>query len=713
MRFKSRLSYSAAFIATSCLGGTAFAQDPGPELPEQTQEIQHPGPDLPQQTQDIIVTAQKRAQNLQDVPSAITALTEYDLVTRQITNVEDLRNQVPNLYMEQALSGTTTPKMFLRGIGVDNQVFSFDSPIGLYFDGVYIARVTGALIDLFDVERVEFLRGPQGTLFGRNSSIGALRIITNNAPLDRSEIKAELSYGTRNQLNANLAVGAPLIEDRLGLRVSFLSRRNDGFQTDLTTGQRHMDNNIIAARAALRFVPAANIEFTLRGDMMFDHSNPTQGSNFRFNPDNNLFTFESSPGVRFVNEVEPRGVSGTLEADLGSVNLTSVTAYRELRYRNANDVDGRADVRSFEVDRQDLDQSQFSQEVYATGDHIGGLPLRWTAGAFYMREKNDFAWALRIFAPPTTQLFHQVTNSAAVYSQATLPLDRLNLTGGLRYTYEKKDLTVRQLFPDGTPNDAFRFEDDITARKVNWHAAADYRMTDDIMLYATAGTGFRSGGFNGGARDIPSILSGSFGPEKVFMVEGGAKTEWFDRRLRLNAAYFYGKYDDLQLAVTRTDGTITTTNVNARVHGMELELLAIPVRGLEIFGNLGTIHDNILDSPRELKNTPSVQFQLGANYSYRIGNAGTLRLSGDVSHTASYFNGTENEPAGRVQPYQLYNAQLAFTTADDHWQFRLSGRNLGNHVFPAHTFDIAGGFISSVHFPSTPRRLLFTIGYRH
>lgn len=703
MRMRAGLLYSgAATMAAACLAGPALAQD---ETPAETASDGTP---------IIVVTAQKREQNLQDVPAAITALTGEALESRSIINVEDLRNEVPNLYMEQALSGTTTPKMFLRGIGVDNQVFSFDSPIGLYFDGVYIARTTGALVDLFDVERVEFLRGPQGTLFGRNSSVGALRVITNNAPLDRSEVKAELTYGNRDQVNANVAAGAPLIEDRLGLRMTFMSRRNDGFQTNLSTGERFMDNDVIAARGALRFAANENVEFTLRGDLMFDHSNPTQGASFRDNPDNDLFTFESSPGVRFINQVEPWGVSGTLEADIGGVDLTSITAYRELRYRNANDVDGREEVRSFEVDRQDLDQSQFSQEVYLGGDTLGSLPIAWTTGAFYMREENEFAFALRIFAPPTTQLFHQITDSFAVYSQGTLrATDRFNLTGGLRYSYERKDLSARQLRADGTPNAAFQFDDAITANKVNWHAAADYQATEDIMLYVTAGTGFRSGGFNGSARDVPSILSGSFGPEDVFMIEGGAKTEWFDRRLRFNIDYFYGEYDNLQLAVTRSDGTITTTNVNAKVRGIELELLAIPFDGLEIFGNLGTTQDDIADSPIQLKNTPSVQFQLGATYSIPLGNAGTLRLSGDVSHTASYFNGTNNEPASLVSPYEIYNAQVAFTTADERWQFRLSGRNLGDHVFPAHTFDIAGGFISSVHFPSTPRRWFFTVAYRH
>jgi len=665
--------------------------------------------------EEIVVTAQKRSASLQEVPVSVSAITDADLDNKQIINMEDIRNIVPNLYMEQALTGTTTPKMYLRGLGVVNQVFSFESPIGLYFDGVYISRVTGALVDFFDVERVEFLRGPQGTLFGRNSSVGALRIINKQPSLDDMEISAELGYGTKNQVNARFAASAPLITGKLGLRVSFSSRTNDGFQTDLTTGQKHMDNNINAGRAALLFKASENVNVTLRGDFMIDHSKPTQGSNFLINPDDDLFTFESSPGTEFVNEVEPWGVSATVDADYSSFDLTSITAYRELRYRNANDVDGRADVRSFEVKQQDLDEWQFSHETFITSDHIGDTPLKLTAGVYYLHEKNNFTWALRIFSEPPTQFFDQDTDTLAAYGQATYPItDQLSLTGGLRYTYEKKAMTATQNFADGTSNTAFQFDDSITANKVNWHGSADYKVNDDIMLYVTAGSAFRSGGFNGSARDVASILSGSFGPENLVTIEGGAKTEWFDNRLRLNVDYFYTDYSDLQMAVTLSDGTITTDNVSATTKGIEAELTAVPVEGLEITGTLGTIDQNIDNSDLLLPNTADLQWRLGAIYTFPLGGEnGAIRIGADISHTGSFFNGANTDTAGKVEAYELYNAQVAYITEDEHWQFKLSGANLSDHVFSAHTFNIAGGFISSVTFPSTPRRWMFTVTFRN
>ena len=694
-----RVAAMAASSALALSGGSAFAQT---------------APTAETGVSDIVVTAQKREERLQDVPIAITAITSTDLENKQVSNLSDIRDLVPNLYIEQALTGTTTPKMYLRGLGVVNQVFSFDTPIGIYFDDVYISRVTGALVDLFDVDRVEFLRGPQGTLFGRNSSVGALRVFTKTPSLSKVEGAASLSYGTRNQLDANFAVSAPLVEDQLGLRVTFMSRTNDGFQTD-QFGERFMNNNIHAFRGSLLLKASDTVDVILRGDYMSDHSKPTQPSNFRFDTDNNLFTFERTPTAPFRNEVEPWGVSATVNADLSSVDLKSITAYRQLRYRNAQDVDGRAAVQSFEVQQQDLDEWQFSQEIFLTADHLGSLPLKWTTGLYYLHENNKFTWALKIFAPPTTQFFDQDSDTFAVYAQATLPVtDKFNLTGGVRYTYDKKALIATQNLADGTPNTAFRFDDSITAKKVNWSASADYKVTKDVMLYVKSGTGFRSGGFNGSARDIASILSGSFGPETVFTVEGGAKTQWFDNRVRFNVDYFYVDYKNLQQAITQSDGTISTRNVSATVKGIEAELTAVPVDGLEISGSLGTMSQNIKNSAELLPNTPKIQWRLGAIYDIPLGEGvGKLQIGGDVSHTSAFYNGANSVTAGLVTPYENYNAHIAYTTADNRWQFKVSGTNLSNHIFSAHTFDIAAGFISSVQFPSTPRRWLGTISFKY
>lgn len=694
------------FITTSAFGGLTTATRANAQSPSGASQVV---------LEEIVVTAQKRAQSIQKVPSAITAFTAADLENHQMINLQEIRGTVPNLYLQEALGSVTTPKASMRGIGVANQVFSFDTPIGFYVDGVYFARITGALVDLFDVERIEVLRGPQGTLFGRNSSVGNIRTFTKNPNLTDTEFKIGVGFGTENQMNAQLAFSVPLTEDKVGLRVSLSTRNNDGFQREVNTGRRAQAEDVNAGRATLHIVPNDSLEIFLRGDFMFDHSDTRIGSNFRVNPDNDLFTFEETvdPAIPPTNEVDTFGFSGTINWSGPNFDVSSITAYRALNYRNSNDVDGLEAVRSFEVDQQDLDEWQFSQEIYASGDHLGGLDVDWVAGVFYFHENNEFTWALRIFAPPTTQFFDQDTDTTAVYAQATFPVnEKLSLTTGLRYTYEKKAIDVIQFMADGTLTPGFNFVDDITAKKVTWRAAAEYQVNDRALLYLSASTGFRSGGFNGSARDVAAILDGSFGPEDSFSLEGGAKTEWMDGRLRLNAAYFYADYDNLQMAITQSDGTISTTNVSATVHGLEAELIALATEQLQLSATLGTQFDDIENSDDELPNTPDYQARIGAVYTHELSRSnGLFRIGADVSYTDESNNSSSNVLAAVVPGYAMANANITYRSPQGHWAFTLAGYNLTDEQVNIHTFDIAGGFISSVQFVNNPRRWLLSARY--
>lgn len=665
--------------------------------------------------EEIIVTAQKREESLQKVPVAVTAVTSADIEKKFLGNMQDIKKVVPNLYLEEALSAVTTPKAWIRGIGVDNQVFSFDSPIGFYVDNVYYARVTGAMGDLFDLERVEVLRGPQGTIYGRNSSVGAIRLITKSPNLKDVEVMAEAAYGSKEQMNGRLMVSVPITEDKVGMRIALSTRNNDGWMTDMNTGEKRMTEDVQAGRASLLFAPSEEWRITLRGDYMSDKSKTRIGSNFLIDPDDDIYTYEATPGIPSVDNIRPWGTSATVEWSGNGVDVTSITAYRDLKYRNAGDVDGRDDVQSFQVQQQDLDQWQFTQELFASGDELGNTPLKWVAGAFYLQEKNTFHWALRIFAPPTTQRFDQDTDSFAAYAQLTYPAtDKLNITGGARYTYEKKSIEAIQYLADGTLNPNFVFADSIKANKVTWRAAADYQATDDLMLYVSASTGFRSGGFNGSARDVPSILSGSFGPEDSTSIEGGFKSQLWDKRVRFNAAYFWSLYENLQQAITQSDGTISTRNVEATVHGLEADMVAIPVEGLELNASLGLMFDNIKNSDLVLKNTPKWNIRGGAAYTIPVMEMnGSLRIGGDVNYNSDSFNDTNNGPFTNTGKYAIVDAYVTYESDDGHWSASVSGYNLTDKFVNIHTFNIAGGFISSVHFPNYPRRWLATVRYKY
>ncbi len=665
--------------------------------------------------EEVVVTAQKREQNLQEIPVSVTAISGQDLEVHQINNMQDIRSLVPNLYVEEGLSGRTTVKMHMRGIGVSNQNFSFDAPIGIYMDGVYYARATGALVDLFDIERVEMLRGPQGTLYGRNNSVGALRIETKKASLTDFDAKADFTVGSKDQRNLRLALGAPLIEDKLGVRFAFNTRNNDGWQRDMNTGEPAKEDDLSAGRIQLRYIPNDQLEVILRGDYMADRGTGTAASNFLVDPDDDIYTFESSIDRR--SDIDTWGASGTINwtSPSSAINVTSISAYRELKYRNAEDVDGLADVRSFEVARQDQDEWQFTQELYATGDSFGALPLQWVLGAFYFRERNEFDWAVQIFAPPTVQTFEQDTDSAAVYGQAIYPLsDRLSLTTGIRYTYEKKEFTGTQVLADGTPNPAYDFFDDMSANEVTWRAAVDFAATDSVLLYASAATGFRSGGFNGNAIARSDIAGGGFGVEDSFTIEGGVKSELFENKLRLNMNYFYTEYDNLQQAITRSDGTIATSNSQATVHGLEAELKALPAKGLAIGVTLGSMFDDIKDSDLTLSNAPEWSFRVDGAYTFRVpGLAGSLRIAGDVSYRTNSFTGGTNNPFSATGDYEIVNANLTYETDDQHWALTLAGFNLSDQFVKTHTFIVAGGAIASTYYPNTPRHWALTLKYQY
>lgn len=447
-----------------------------------------------------------------------------------------------------------------------------------------------------------------------------------------------------------------------------------------------------------------------------------------------MYHFDRSPNTPVTNQIEPWGLSATLEWSAAAFDLTSITAYRELTYRNADDVDGVstfeaapgvvAPLNSFEVWEQSLDQDQFTQEVFLSSKGADPDRIQWVAGVFYLKERNDFDWALSIYAPPPTTQYYQDTTSYAPYAQVTWPLtEGLSLTTGLRYTYEKKELTATQVQFDGTPTPDFDFRGSQTAKKTNYRVSLDYKASDDVLLYLSNATGFRSGGFNGSATDLAGIESGSFGPEDSDVWELGIKSDLLDRRLRLNADYFYAKYSDLQQAIVDLQtGAITTTSVNATVQGPELEATALLTDNWEADLTFSHLDDQIDGSNARLKHTPEWSWRLGTSYTLPVSALrGSLRLAADVAYSSSYYDDSSfNLETLKTDSYYLTNASLGYEHEDGRWSVRLQGLNLTDETYIVGGFDIfpdlgppAGPlYISSVWFPSMPRRYLLTVQYR-
>jgi len=700
--------YVCALLAGTSFATSAMAQDVGQNNVDKSNSDSSSKSD---DVGEIVVTAQRVSQSIQKVPIAITALSSRELEGKGIGNSADIKAFVPNLYVEHNYSNPSTPQIFMRGIGQANSVFSFDSPVGFYVDDVYYARQTGSLVELFDIDRIEVLRGPQGTIYGRNSSIGAIRVVTQKPPLDHMDLKADITYGTKNQVNSRLDVGVPIIDDKLGFRFAFITKNNDGFQTNLVNGEKADSDDLKAGRAQLYYKASGNFSAILRGDYLIDRSHHVAATNPLTNPDPMTFNSELSYAAGTDrSRTETFGSSLTLNWNLGGAKITSITAWRGVQTLLSSDADATA-AAIFEVRTNGLDQRQFTQEVFASGSSVAGLPIDWVAGAFYLRERSNFDWSLLVFTPPSSQKFRQVVSSGSGYIQGTFHVTpKLGLTGGTRYTEEIRDFDVV-----GTKNDGsfdFSFSDHgMKHKKWTWRAALEYQAFDNILLYASAATGFRSGGLNGNAQTMAAVTSGAFGPEDTLMYEGGIKSSFLSGRLKVNAAYFDGKYNNLQVGIVRSDGTVTNENNNARVHGLELEVKAVPLYGLEFSANLGTLSNNIIGSNLKLTNAPKLNWRLGGSYSHEVDGVGRFTIGGDYSWTDSTFSSADNNMFTQVPSHEQITGYIRFNSSDDHWQLSLVGYNLTDKVYSTGGFFLAGGIVAT-SYPSLPRRWALSAQYK-
>jgi len=699
---KTILMASVTTISMLSVAQVASAQDSAPE----TQSVRV--------RDEIIVTARKRDESLQEYAGAITAITSSSLENNQIVNIQDIRGLVPNLYIEEALSGATTPKIFVRGIGMDNPVASFDSPIGIYIDGVYHARAFGSLSDLFDVQQVEFLRGPQGTLYGRNNSAGALRVTTNKPNLDTVEAGGSAGFGTKKQFNAQAYLSVPVIEDKLAFRLAASRRGNDGFMRDQNTGQKLKQDDLWSGRGSILFTPNEQWEIIARSDFLKNDGIGSSSSSVvpAFNTDDDLFTVVSNTVPN--DSLEVAGTSLTVNRKGDAFDFTSISAYRNI---DLSLLGGNADgttIPLLEGLKQKLNGHEYTQEAFLTGE-TGAV--NWTAGVFYIHELNKTEQIFNIFphvprfGPATTQFIRQETDAIAIYGEADVAIsEQLTLTGGLRYSDESKKVQIDSFNNDGS----FGFDlfDEIEVGKATWKLGANYAVSDELFVYATAGTGFRSGGIgvNTGARSAAAVISDKFDPEEALSFEAGFKKSFADNRVQFNANYFFVEYDSLQLAVAGAGG-ITVTTPDASVHGLEAELTAQLTDDFTLNMTLGTMNDKVKNSTAELKETPAWQGRVGLTYNKSLpNNNGQVTLAGDVSYMDDYFVDTNNNVT--VEAHPMVNGMVRWDSESGQWGVSLSGKNLSNEFYPTHVFRIVPNLLDTV-FPNSPRRYMASLHFKY
>lgn len=688
--------------------------------------------------EEIIVSAERRSESVQSVPIAITALDSDALDSLQITELQNLKVITPNVVIEDVPGISSSVKLTLRGVGTDNPVFSSDSGVGLYVDDVFIARALAANLELVDIDRVEVLRGPQGTLYGRNSSAGALKIQTANPVLDENILLGQIGFGNEGQQEVKGALNAPIIEGKLAARIAMFSSSHDNLQRNLLDGSGSNDKNVHGGRVKLLWDAAPNLNVLLSADFVRERALPNTGVSFRdedydfdgvtdYVYDGSLYTYESRLSDIF-QDADNMGVMGRVEWDISDkLTLTSISGYRDLEVSVRAEVDGLA-VSRFEP-HQRLDNSQFSQEFNLSGTHDR---INWISGVYYFEEENDFLWDLTVFgnngAPQSFQLFNQETEAYAAYGQMTYDLtDRVSLAGGVRYTKETKDFdadgfikTGPQAIRGGTPSGspAFSFSDDLSFNHTSYRLAADFAVSDDALLYASYSTGYRSGGFNGGARSLAEVSALPFDEETVDTAEIGLKSTWIDGRVRVNAAYFMSDFENLQEASLRASDGFSTDTDDAEISGVEIEASAHIIDGFIIGAQMGTLDSELDSTGNRVKNTPELSYTLSASYEREVSSGGTFFASGSWSYEDSYFTNVDNQAEVVIPEHDNLDLKIGYRFPNDRWEVELAAKNVLEEEYPTHGFflDIppppnGPGPLSRVKFPNKPRMVMLRIKF--
>ncbi len=598
---------------------------------------------------EIVVSARRRDERLIDVPVAVTAFSQADLQKYQAVDLSGLQAAAPNLNLVQGRGSAASANIFIRGIGQPDALQTFDPAVGVYVDGVYLSRIQGALLNLFDVERIEVLRGPQGTLYGKNTTGGAISIVSRKPDLETFKAAGSAQYGSYNQVVLNGYMSAPLVGDKLALSLAGQWDKRDGLVTDPRTGREYNDRNSLTVRGILRAKPTEALEILVSGDYNRQRNALTLG--YATAP---LIQTDFALGARTLVPAAPYGAydfkaSTSFRGDEGqrldhyglnltanwaltdTITLSSITAWRKL------DPDLFIDIDATQAELGDvfvgIDQRQFSQELQLkwSGERFSGV-----VGLFYLNENirsHQEAYADDLFAfagaPISFTRFIddvQNTKSYAAFGQATYKFtDRLSLTAGLRYTHEERSYDRVTTTASNLPtlnNLTFRFPGslpaplnlDNTAEFDAWTPSVTlaFKPDDNSQIYASASRGFKSGGFNGranGLADLTQTVNGvssivtTFRPETVWTYEGGAKGSFADGRVYLSGTVFYSDFRDFQARVG--GGSVAAFPVlNAgrlSIWGIELEATVKPVKNWNIRmtgGYLNARYDEFNDGRR-------------------------------------------------------------------------------------------------------------------
>ena len=667
----------------------------------------------------ITVTAQRKEESLQDVSAAVTAMNAETMEKRQILSTADISRIAPNVKFDAGTGSTSILKPYIRGGGItDGGYVMSESEVSLYLNDVYMARLQGALLEFAEIERIEVLRGPQGVLYGRNSSAGAVNIIT-KSPAEDTTGTIQVGYGSWNEKRLKGYFSAPLTEDgKWRGSIGGLIKSRDG-------GRQY--------NATLNKDVGAEDQLGILGDVIYEDDNFDMRLNvYHFKGDSdgqwpvNTMTDDNGNIVPISGdyytvltplesdaELEQSGASFTLNYSFGDHNFKSITGYSELEDYWFQDFSGGVPaeylggapgdyIALFERD-SDSSQTQFSQELQLSGDVMDGK-LEYVTGLYYFTEDADQEMNSVIFFAPSAGNYAIKTDNIAAYGQVTYSFtDKLDVIVGGRYTSEDKELDAVYGGVDVTNQDSYS--------KFTPKVGVDYKLNDDILLYASYSEGYKSGGYNGLA-STPGQLAEPFSPQLTKAYEAGMKADFLDV-LRLNVSAFFNEIEDRQQAVSLNDGGWLVENYDAEIKGIEFEATWLVNEYISLWGN-GALNDgeytgtdsevaSILD--KALPSLPDYQYSVGFDVDLPVG-PGTLSFGSDYNYRDDYYSTPDNFPIDFVKAQDLLNAYIAYEV--DAWRFQIAGKNL----LEEEGWQTGFGFsFVNPRYAIDPRSVLATVRY--
>lgn len=718
--------------------------------------------------QSVVVSARRREENAQSVPIPISALSGDDFARAGQFRTEELNQRLPSTNVQFGNPRQTS--IAVRGLGNNPANDGLESSVGVYLDNVYLGRPGMANLDLIDIDQIALLRGPQGTLFGKNTTAGVLNLTTRQ-PSFTPEFNAETSGGDYGYYQVRAAATGPLFGDKLAGRISYARSHKDGFIDDITDGRKLNGYNREGVRGQLLYKPTDTFDVRLIADYNSEDSHCCSSALYNLGPNGGAvyLGFLQATGANAVLDPKYRkvtinsrqnmlvhqgGYSAEANWQLGRYKLTSITAYRDWRFIPTNDADG-LDIDAITNAGQAVSDDQWSQELRIASP--SGERLEYVAGLyyFYQHQSNQTytfygpdagLYTGRPFFNNATSTVNQFlsTESYSAFAQATWKVnDRWSLTGGARETYEDKSTFVRRNAATGSP--IFQgifgpYESGLLKRHdstVSALTSLSFQASDDLLIYGSVARGAKAGGIN------PSVPTAGLttdslyvDPEKALDYELGFKSSWLNRHLQLNANLFWVDVEDYQATqlIETSPGVFTQTLSNigkVRSKGVEAELQARPLEGLTFSFN-GSYNDA---KYRSYANAPCGSEDLIAGQTVCdltgegvvgapkwIASAGTQfehalteRLSGfagaEYSWRSSFYGSADNSEFARVKSFGILNlrAGLSGDLGSRHWTFSVWAKNLTDEVYTLGGLSTASGTLQYAQYPGSPRALGATV----